>query len=474
MDGGVGVSTPVNAFDTDRSVSISHVLALKIMETANLHELKPDAIRDMSVAEFGMVLAGFRMSANDRALLGEALVGQRANNRGEPYRVTKLDFALASYGDNFKVPSMMQTKHGTMRFDAGPIQKAKLIEAGYRRTLQFVTSESWASWNSNDDRTPGTPTGEQVTELGCRQVHALECAAKSCFENKGNLGGECEWISMMKEDAKAQVVSIGFIQRIVRAATFFPERVAIGSALCFIVLGHLLDKIVGRLSSFMLQNVFGANQSQYCGHCLRHWDIDASPLEDRSSLTEDEQLRALISRGFARPLTSEQSGEATEMLRGSPRSGVRRRRQTSMGRRTRSRTPSTSPGRGQGDLVTQQQHITHQLDLSIAFEVATNFTLRGVRQMIRWVWIGPTYALLVWLFLRTSMWPVSLVIFGMVLRQVGSPTVEQFLLIRSVDKSGRSFLFKYGGVLSVAVILGFLLLYNAVDFFAKVYLGIGA
>ena len=94
--------------------------------------------------------------------------------------------------------------------------------------------------------------------------------------------------------------------------------------------------------------------------------------------------------------------------------------------------------------------------------------------MIRWAWIGPTYALLVWLFLRSSMWPVSLVIFGMVLRQVGSPTVEQFLLIRSVDKSGRRFLFKYGGVLSVAVILGFLLLYNAADFFARVYLGIEA
>ena len=475
MDGGVGVSTPVNAFDTDRSVSTSHVLALKIMETANLRELKPDTIRDMSIVEFGMVLAGFRMSANDRALLGEALVGQRANNRGEPYRVTKLDFALASYGEDFKVPSMMRTPHGTVRFDAGPIQKAKMIEAGYRRTLQFVTSESWASWSSDGDRTPGTPRGgEQVTELGCSQVHAPECVAKSCFENKGNLGGECEWISMMKEDAKAQMGSMGFIKRVLRAATFFPERAAIGSALCLIVLGHLLDKSVGRLSSFMLQNVFGANQSQYCDHCLRHWDIDASPLEDRNGLTEDEQLRALTSRGFAPSLASEQSGEATEMLRGSPRSGVRRRRQTSNGRRTRSRTPSTSPGRGQGATATQQQQITHQLDLSIAFEVATNFTLRGVRQVIRWAWIGPTYALLVWLFLRSSMWPVSLVIFGMVLRQVGSPTVEQFLLIRSVDKSGRRFLFKYGGVLSVAVILGFLLLYNAADFFARVYLGIEA
>ena len=478
MDGGAGVSTPVNAFDTDASVSPSHVLALKIMETADLHDVTPDTIRDMSILDFGRMLAGFRISATDRALLGEAFVGQRTNNRGEKYRVTKLDFALASYGENYTVPSMMRQKTGTMRFDAGPVEKAEMIEAGYRRTLQFVASESWASWQSDGDHAPETRRGKQMTPLGCQQVHALDCAATSCFHNRADLSGECEWILKMKEDARAQAQLIrdaraqgltSFIKGLVWEATGYPDLVAIGLALCFIVIGHQLDKSVGRLSRYMLRNIFGANETPYCDHCLRHWDIDASPLEDRSSLTENEQLRALISRGVAP--TSGQTGVGTGALCSSPQSGVRRGRKTYSRRRTRSRTPSSSPLREQGGLATRQQQIAYQLDCSIAFEAVTHFTLRGVRQLLRWCWIAPTYAVVVWLCLRRSMWSVSLMILGLVLRQVGAPTLEQFLLLRSVEKSERTYLFKSAGIVSLAVIMGFFALHSAVLFLATVGLG---
>jgi hypothetical protein len=62
-------------------------------------------------------------------------------------------------------------------------------------------------------------------------------------------------------------------------------------------------------------------------------------------------------------------------------------------------------------------------------------------------------------------------ILGLVLRQVGAPTLEQFLLLRSVEKSGRTYLFKSAGIVSLAVIMGFFALHSAVLFLATVGLG---
>eukprot|EP01052_Picozoa_sp_SAG31_P003320 SAG31_NODE_126_length_23665_cov_6.178987_15_plen_474_part_00 len=461
----------MDAFDTDPSADVTNVVALKIMETEQLSAVAPETIRQMSLPEFGQMLLGFRASAVDRQLLTESLAGQRMTSRGQQYNVTKLDFALQSYGANFTVPAMMKSKTGAVRFDAGPFEKAEMVEAGYRRTLQFVTSDVWAGWGNAADGAADASSQEQVTELGCGQTHALTCAPraadKSCFDNKGNLGGECGWITEMKAKAKAEAAPPSSFASIIRWAMMHRQTVASVIVLLFIGFGTLLERCLRGLSRYSLRYL-DANRTECCQHCLRGWDANATLASDRRHLTETDQRNALKSRGVAPTTGWRAIADAmrpgfnvphNSSMRRGPADGTRSRKKATTGPRIRSRTPSSSPVREQ-EAQNPRTELARQLEFTIAVETISNFAVKSITLFLRVLWVTPVYILLFWmLFSSPSSWPFALLTVGLLLRQFGAPSLAQVLLIGAND-AGRHVLLKYNGVVTAVILIAFSLGYQ--------------